>query len=374
MDMVWFCSWRLSLGLPVGDGRGEAERPLDGERAADAPDGDGGAAEGGVVAAAGGGVDERPEALHGDVEGLGRHVGEADAEPAGLAAVARRPGGDVEADLEHHLLPELHLAGERPAPHQVAHVHPAEEAGVAGQAPNADLPEPVHELVVPLLDPPLVLRDVAPGEVPVAEQRREEVLRLGRHEAEAGHLGRRGHDGGVGGVDGADAEPREAQVLGQAVHDVHAVGHVSAAAVAPGHDLERADEARGRLGERRAGVDLVADEVDALGGDEVDDRLEVGARRRGAERVGRVGDQHPLDAQPALLRAAGRVGQRGARHPEPVRARAVHGYELRAGAPLEVAVEPASTHPSTVSHAPPCTLSRMVKRCSSSGSASAYPG
>jgi hypothetical protein len=50
------------------------------------------------------------EALERDVERLGGHDGEADAEPPGLTAVVEGARGDVEPDLKHQLAPQLNLA------------------------------------------------------------------------------------------------------------------------------------------------------------------------------------------------------------------------------------------------------------------------
>jgi hypothetical protein len=249
---------------------------------------------------------EAADAVEGDLHGLVVHVGVADAEPPGLATVERRAGRHVELHLVYDHPPQLELGLGRLVPEHAPQVHPREEPRVAGQAADADVAEARGEALVPRRQPPRALGEEAGHELAVREHPRQEVLRLGGDEAEAGHLARAGHDGVVVGVDDADAEAREAEVLGEAVDDVDEV-HVAAGDVAL-HDLGNAHEVR--LGEHGTGVDLVADEVDAVLRGELGEHRQRAAAHDGAQRVGGVGDEDAFDADALAPRAVVRRDER----------------------------------------------------------------
>lgn len=92
----------------------------------------------------------------------------------------------------------------------------------------------------------------------------------------------------VVGIYGAHPESRETQIFGQAVHNVNPVPKWSVEVVPVKQDLHDADEA-GRV-ENSAGVDFVADEMDAFGVDEVDEEVELVAGEGDPQRVGGISD------------------------------------------------------------------------------------
>jgi hypothetical protein len=267
---------------------------------------------------------EAADPVERDLHGVVVHVGVADAEPAGLVAVERRAGRHVELHPVYDGPPQLQLRVVRPLPEHAPQVHPREEARVARQARDADLAEARDEAVVARRQPPRALREEAGHELRVGEHPRQEVLRLRRDEAEAGHLARAGHHVVVVGVDDADAEAREAEVLGEAVRDVDEVP-VAARGVAL-DDLGDAHEAR--LGEDGARVDLVADEVDAALRGERGEHRQRAAVHGGAQRVGGVGDEDAPDADALPPRAVVGRHERLPGEGEVVRAVAFDGQQL----------------------------------------------
>lgn len=72
---------------------------------------------------------------HGQVECVLCHVREAYPEPPRFRAVARRAWGYVEPDIVDDLLPEVDLRLERVRAQEVPHVDPAEQPGIALEAP-----------------------------------------------------------------------------------------------------------------------------------------------------------------------------------------------------------------------------------------------
>jgi len=271
-----------------------------------------------------------------NIQRVQAHVSEAHPEPAGLRAMARRARRDVELDLPQHPVPQPELAGDGRFAEQPPHVHPHEQPGIAPQARHAGAGQPGDDVVVPRPEALAVRADVGVGEFRVGEHGGERLLRLRRHEREAGHAARRGDDGVVVRVHHADAEPREAQVLGQAVHDVDALRDAAAGL----DELRHADQVRRR--EDGAGVDLVGDEVDVVADHEVEHVLEDRPLHGGAERVGRVGEQDGADAHPRGLRLLVRRLERGHRHLEPVGAVAVHRHDVHPGPPPQVSIETAN--------------------------------
>nr|ACN35824.1 unknown [Zea mays] len=271
-----------------------------------------------------------------NIQRVQAHVGEAHPEPARLRAMARRARRDVELRLPQHPVPQAELAGDGGGlAEQPPHVHPHEQPGVAAEARHARAGQPGDDVVVPRPEALAVGADVGVREPGVREHGGERLLRLRRHEREAGHAARRGDHGVVVRVHDADAEPREAQVLGQAVHDVDALRD---AGVAAGLDqLRHADQVRRR--EDRAGVYLVGDEVDVVAGHEVEHVLEGRPRHGGAQRVGRVGEQDGADARPRCLGLLVRRLERGGRDLEPVGAVAVHRHDVHPRPPPQVSVE-----------------------------------
>lgn len=109
------------------------------------------------------------------------------------------------------------------------------------------------------------------------------MLRLRRDEPEAGHGARARDDGVVVGVDEADAEAREAEGFGEGGDDVDEVAIEGGVGGEEGRDA-----GEGRGGEGGAGVDLVADDVEAAGGGEAEEGYESGFGDRRAERIGWV--------------------------------------------------------------------------------------
>ncbi|KAF7819716.1 hypothetical protein G2W53_025171 [Senna tora] len=104
------------------------------------------------------------------------------------------------------------------------------------------------------INPYILLR-----ELPIRQHRRQQVLRLRRDQREARHPSSRRHHLVVVRIYGAHPEAREAQVLGEAVHNVDSLRVLVAAGL---EDLRHAGElARGEGGTR---VDLVGYQMDVL--------------------------------------------------------------------------------------------------------------
>jgi hypothetical protein len=267
--------------------------------------------------------------------------------------VARRARRDVELHLSQHPVPQPQLAGDGRLAEQPPHVHPHEQPGIAAKARHAGAGQPGDDVVVPHPEALAVGADVGGRERVVGEHGGERLLRLRRHEREAGHAPRGGDHGVVVRVHHADAEPREAQVLGQAVDDVHAPrdGGAVAAARAGLDELRHADEVRRR--EDGARVDLVGDEVDVLSGHEVEHVLEDRPLHGGAERVRRVGEQDGADAHPGGLGLLVRRLHRGDGDLEPVSAVAVDRHDVHSRPPPQVPIEAADQAE------PPCQLSEQ---------------
>lgn len=95
------------------------------------------------------------------------------------------------------------------------------------------------------------------------------MLRLCRDEPEAGHLARARDDGVVVGVDEADTEAREAEGFRKRGDDVNEVGIEGGIG-----DDDGRDAGEGWVREGRAGVDLIADEVEAVRGGEAEEGFE----------------------------------------------------------------------------------------------------
>lgn len=216
----------------------------------------------------------------------------------------------------------------------MAHVDPAEQTGAAFEAPDTHRRQPLHQPSPPLPQPPLVLRNVRPGELAIPQQRRQQVLRLRRNQPKARHLGGRRHHAFVTGVYRPDTEPGESEVLGEAAHNVDAAGGGRGGR----RRLGDADEAP----RRSAGVDFVADEVEVVSGcDEVEEGGELAVGEGGAERVGGIGDEDALHAEaPLLCAAAGGVEGRPG-DAEAVGTGTGNGDDLHSGSPFEIPIEPA---------------------------------
>lgn len=109
------------------------------------------------------------------------------------------------------------------------------------------------------------------------------MLRLRRDEPEAGHGAGARDDGVVVGVDEADAEAREAECFREGRDNMNKV------AIEGGVGREEGrDAGEGWGGEGGAGVNLVADDVEAAGGGEAEEGYEGGFGDRRAERIRRV--------------------------------------------------------------------------------------
>ena len=120
--------------------------------------------------------------------------------------MARGTGRDVQLNIVHYLLPQLHLGLEGVGTQEVPHVDPTEQPSVALEALNPSLLESRNEHLLSSFKPLLVLNNVASSELLVPKHGREEVLRLRGDQPEARHLRCRGNDGVVFGVDAAHAE------------------------------------------------------------------------------------------------------------------------------------------------------------------------
>lgn len=99
----------------------------------------------------------------------------------------------------------------------------------------------------------------------IREHRRDQMLRMRRHEAEAGHLASAADDGIIVGVDNTNSESREPHILGEAINDMDEIPVTFSVVF---NDFGDTDEAR--LGKDSGSVDFVAHQVDVLFVDECD--------------------------------------------------------------------------------------------------------
>lgn len=127
---------------------------------------------------AGVGLDEAFQPLDREIQGFSGHVGEAYPEPAGFGAVTGRPGRDIQPDVVNNLFPKIHLCVKSFGAQEVAHVHPAEQPGVAFQAADSSCLKAGYQHLLLLLEPFFVLDDVVFTKLLVGEHFRQKILRL----------------------------------------------------------------------------------------------------------------------------------------------------------------------------------------------------
>mmetsp|Transcript_22994 Transcript_22994/g.91194 ORF Transcript_22994/g.91194 Transcript_22994/m.91194 type:complete len:359 (-) Transcript_22994:335-1411(-) len=240
--------------------------------------------------------DKGGQPLEGDLQDGHGDEGVADPEPARLGRGLGRARREDEAVLvREERLVDVHVAGELAVDgvvvEQEAEIEEEEDARCGADVRNVERVEGLLDELARPEQAARVFSQVRVAELAVGEQFRRDVRRdAGDLREERGGL-RGGENRRVLRREHAEPEARHAEVLRESPHDV------APARVEAVQRGERHEGPRVLVAEHRQRVDLVGDEVDALGVAPRGEAPELRGAQHRPERVVRVGQQQRLDAR-----------------------------------------------------------------------------